>query len=254
MDFQATERFSNRVEQYIKHRPSYPVEIIEFFESELRLTPSSVVADIGSGTGKLSELFLRQGNQVFGVEPNQAMREAAERLLKPYPNFKSTSGTAEATTLESGSIDLAIAGQSFHWFDVASAKTEFARILKPQAWAALVWNNRRTDSTPFLRAYEHLLQTFGTDYREVAHQNVSDEVFQMFFAPAGFEHKVFENQQVFDYESLRGRLLSSSYAPLAGHPNHQPMIAELRRIFDEFQEDSHVSFDYDTGIYYGHVA
>lgn len=254
MNFNPTERFSDRVEQYVKHRPSYPAEVVEFFRSELGLTPASFIADIGSGTGKLAELFLRNGNQVIGIEPNQAMREAGEHLLKDYPNFRSYDATAEATTLESGSVDFIIAGQAFHWFDVDKARVEFARISKPQGCVALIWNNRRTDSTPFLRAYEQLLQTYGTDYKEVAHQHANEEVLQNFFAPAGFKLKVFENQQIFDHESLLGRLLSSSYTPLAGHPKFKPMVEELRRIFDEFQTNGKVSFDYDTQIFYGRVG
>jgi ubiquinone/menaquinone biosynthesis C-methylase UbiE len=147
-----TRRFSSKVENYIKYRPDYPPAIIGALEAKCQLTPEAVIADIGSGTGKLTRLFLENGNPVFGVEPNQAMRQAGERLLQNYPRFTSIDGTAEATTLASTSIDFVTVGQALHWFKRDQTRLEFARILKPQGWVVLVWNSRQTDSTPFLAA------------------------------------------------------------------------------------------------------
>src|SRR6266446_9260655 len=109
-----TERFSNRVENYIRYRPGYPKEIIELLKAECGLFPQSVVADAGSGTGLLAKLFLENGNLVFGIEPNREMRAAGERLLQAYPRFTSIAGTAEATTLPGQSVDFVTAGQAFH--------------------------------------------------------------------------------------------------------------------------------------------
>jgi SAM-dependent methyltransferase len=248
-----TGRFSSRVEYYIKYRPKYPDELLDFLKGELGLSSSSVIADVGSGSGILSEIFLKNGNEVFCVEPNREMREAAENLLKEYPNFKSIDGSAEATTLEYQSIDFVTAGQAFHWFDVQKSRAEFSRIMKPTGWAVLVWNSRKTGSTPFLIAYENLLLNYGTDYKEVRHNNVDEKVLNQFFGANGYRVKVFPNQQVFDYESLKGRVLSSSYAPMEGHPRYQPMIAELQKIFREHQTGGTVSFEYDTEVYYGRI-
>ena len=148
-----TERFSNRVENYVKYRPNYPKKIISFLEKEIGLSSSSIIADIGSGTGISSEMFLKNGNIVYGVEPNKEMREAAERLLAEHPNFKSINGTAEDTTLAANSIDILSAGQAFHWFDVIKTEIEFKRILKNGGWVVLVWNERETNSSLFLKAY-----------------------------------------------------------------------------------------------------
>src|SRR4051812_26588364 len=101
-----TRRFSSRVENYVKYRPSYPAEVVELLAAECGLTPTALVADVGSGTGLLAELFLKNGNHVFGVEPNREMREAGERLLGSYANFTSVNGTAEATTLPDRSVDM----------------------------------------------------------------------------------------------------------------------------------------------------
>ena len=159
-----TRRFSSRVDNYIKYRPGYPSAVIDTLASECGLTEQLIVADVGSGTGILSELFLKHGNPVFGVEPNREMREAGERRLKQYPNFTSVNGTAEATTLPDRSMDFITAGQAFHWFDRIQTRKEFTRILKGGGWVALIWNDRHIDTSPFLCAYEDLLRQYGIDY------------------------------------------------------------------------------------------
>ena len=219
---------------------------------EAGLTPDCVIADIGSGTGILSEKFLKNGNTVFGVEPNDEMRAAAERLLHTHAAFKSIKGTAEDTTLAAGKVDMVVAGQAFHWFDRDACRAELARILKRDGWVALVWNTRRTDTTPFLEEYEGFLRAFSIDYRQVDHRNVTAESLAQFFPV--FRKRVFPNLQNFDYEGLKGRLLSSSYAPLEGHPNFEPMLRELGRIFAEYQVGGLVQFLYDTELYFGQLA
>jgi SAM-dependent methyltransferase len=247
-----TRRFSSRVDNYIKYRPSYPEAIVGLLQERCGLTTAWDVADAGSGPGNLTRLFLNHGNRVFGVEPNREMREAGERLLGSSPRFVSVAGTAEATTLPDGSIDLVVAGQAFHWFDRVRARQEFARILRPPRWAALVWNERRIASTPFLAAYEQLLLTYGIDYAAVQHHDAADDAaLQAFFGPDGYTVAHFENVQLFDYAGLQGRLLSSSYAPEVGHPQHQTMLEVLRALFERYQADGVVRFEYDANVYYG---
>jgi ubiquinone/menaquinone biosynthesis C-methylase UbiE len=245
----STTRFSDRVENYIKYRPGYPPEVLEFFKNALKLKPDYVIADIGSGTGISAEIFLKAGNPVFGIEPNKEMREAAEKLLKDYPNFKSINATAENTSLPESSVDFLIAAQAFHWFDVEKSRAEFQRILKESGCCVFLWNDRRVDSTPFLKEYDELLKTDGIDYTEVNHQNITGEVFNKFFK--NYEMQSFKNEQIFDFEGLKGRLLSSSYAPAPGHPNHVPMMEKLEKIFEKYAENGEVRFEYDTKIYYG---
>ncbi len=247
-----TLRFSDRVENYIKYRPGYPHAVIEMLTEEGELTPRSIIADIGSGTGLLSELFLSNGNQVFGVEPNAAMRGAGEKLLERYANFISIEGAAEATTLENGSIDFVVVGQAFHWFDQKLARDEFSRIMKPSGWVVLIWNERRIDSTPFLRAYEQMLLKFGTDYQEVRHERVYKDV-ESFFSPREFKLRTFDNLQCFDFQGVKGRLLSSSYVPAPGHEDFEAILEELRNIFEEHQEAGEVAFEHDTKAYFGQL-
>lgn len=245
-------RFNNRVADYVAYRPRYPGAVLELLRREAGLTPASVVADVGSGTGILSEMFLQNGNAVFGVEPNAAMRAAAEDLLRGYANFKSVDATAEATTLESASVDFITAGQAFHWFEPDGARREYKRILKSGGWVVLAWNVRRSDATPFLRGYEELLREFGTDYAQVNCEQLPEERVGEFFA-GDYRRASFDNFQVLDYEGLRGRLLSSSFVPLAGHPAYKPMLAALRRLFDSHQQGGRVTIEYDTRVYYGHL-
>jgi SAM-dependent methyltransferase len=245
-------RFSNRVDDYAKYRPSYPPGVIDILKSDCGLTETSTIVDVGSGTGILSELFLKNGNPVIGIEPNAAMREAAERLLERFAKFVSVDATAETTTLEPGSVGFITAGQAFHWFDQEKARREFARILRPVGWVVLIWNERRLDSTPFLRDYEKLLLQYGTDYEQVRHENVAGEIAQ-FFAPATFQLKRLENIQHFDFESLKGRTRSASYTPEPGDPNFGPMFARLEEIFNSHKHDGIVTFEYETRVYYGHL-
>jgi SAM-dependent methyltransferase len=246
----ATSRFSDRVENYIRYRPGYPREALEVLKSECGLMSSHVIADIASGTGIWTRILLENGNGVFAVEPNVDMRQAAERLLTEFRNFKSVDGSAEAAALPDSSVDFVTSAQAAHWFDRARARREFARILKPGGWLVLLWNEREVDTTPFLRDYEQLLLTFGTDYEEVRHERTTDSVNE-FFDPLPYQERVFAMRQEFDYAGLEGRLLSSSYAPGPGHPKHEPMLKELRRVFHQHVESGIVGFDYKTRVYFG---
>lgn len=246
-------RFSNRVENYARYRPGYPPAVIDILRSDCGLTEASIIADVGSGTGILSELFLKNGNQLFGIEPNAAMRGAAERFLTPYANFVSIDAVAERTSLQPGSVDFITAGQAFHWFAREKTRKEFVRILKPAGWVVIIWNERRLHSTPFLRDYESLLLRYGTDYQKVRHENVAGEM-ATFFGPDTFSLKSLENLQHFNFESLKGRLCSASYTPEPGDPDFDPMLSKLKEIFDLNKSGGTVTFEYDTRVYYGHLT
>jgi SAM-dependent methyltransferase len=251
------DRFSNRVDAYVRHRPSYPPEVIGYLESLDLCAPRMSVADIGSGTGISAAVFLTYGCSVAGIEPNAAMRQAAERWLAQtldagtFSRFKSVDGAAEATQLLSESVDLVIAAQAFHWFDRPAAKTEFQRILRRNGGVALIWNSRVTDSSPFAEGYESLLRAFCPDYMKVRHDEIERREIEAFFAPSTVHSATFPSSQRFDYAGLEGRLLSSSYAPAAGQPRHDEMLATLRRLFDETQTGGAVVMDYRTEVHAG---
>ncbi|RAR44441.1 class I SAM-dependent methyltransferase [Paenibacillus sp. MDMC362] len=245
------ERFSNRVDSYTKYRPSYPQEVMDYLYDTVGL--DGEIADIGAGTGIFSKLLLKRGSRVTAVEPNQAMREAAESDLEGEPGFRMVSGSAEETGLPDQSVDHIVSAQAFHWFDRDAAQPEFRRILRPGGRVALIWNSRLTQGTPFLEAYEQLLLTYGTDYKEVDQKNISRETLAAFFRGGDMREAKFFNRQTFDYEGLCGRLQSSSYAPLPGHPNYDPMMNELRTIYERNEQAGCVFFDYETEVYWGEV-
>lgn len=247
----ATTRFSDRVTDYVKYRPHYPLAIIDLLAERCGLTPESVIADIGSGTGILTKIFLENGNPVVGVEPNKEMREAGEQYLAEYGRFTSVDGSAETTRLPAQAMDFVLAGQAFHWFDQAKTRAEFMRILKPAGVVCLIWNDRRTDSSAFLRDYEALLQQYATDYNEINHKNVQDKAVFMPFFGGDFAEASFDNIQRFDFAGLMGRLHSSSYVPPKDHPNYGPLAKRAKEIFEQHAKNGQVAFEYDTRVYYG---
>ena len=248
----ATQRFSSRVEDYVRYRPGYPPGVIQLLKTECGLSAESVVADVASGTGIFTRMLLENRCRVFGVEPNVEMRHAAEEFMAGHARFKSLNGTAESTTLPDHSVDIITAAQAAHWFDPSKARQEFVRILKPGGWTVLMWNDRRINASRFSREYEDLLLRYGTDYHEVRRLG-GDLTVKAFFAPSDFQTRVFDNRQDLDYVGLEGRLLSSSYAPRASDPKHEPMLQELRRIVDSNQVNGRIIFEYDTRVYYGQM-
>jgi ubiquinone/menaquinone biosynthesis C-methylase UbiE len=248
----ATSRFSDRVQNYVLYRPGYPPEVLHTLKTECGLVPGHEVADVASGTGIWTRMLLENGNWVVGVEPNAEMREAGARLLAGFPNFTSIAGTAEATTLAPESVDFVTAAQAAHWFNRKQSQREFIRILKPDGWLVLLWNERLTDSTAFLRDYEQLLLTYGTDYQDIRHEHTTDAVNE-FFDPEPYQEREFEMRQEFNYSGIEGRLLSSSYAPGPEHPRYAAMLKELRAIFDAHAVEGRATFEYKTRLYFGRL-
>jgi len=250
MEQNNTKRFSNRVADYVAYRPGYPQEIIGFLENEYDLKKGDLIADIGSGTGISSELFLKRGYRVTGLEPNREMRGKSVELLGGDPGFTAVDGTAENTGLPADSVDAIIAGQAFHWFDRDRARREFTRILKPGGIVVLIWNERLTASE-FEKEYDELIIRHATDYVKVDHRNIDLEKIKVFFDPAAVELKIFPNYQDFDFHGLEGRLLSSSYMPAKDEPGYEAMSADLRTLFDRYQENGVIRINYDTKVFAG---
>ena len=246
------ERFSSRVEAYARYRPTYPPPAIELLRERCGLVPGAAVADLGSGTGILTELLLKDGAEVYAVEPNDRMRAAAEAQLSHYPLFRSVRGSAESTTLAAASVELLVAGQAFHWFDVQRARIEALRVLRPGSWAALLWNERPPEATPFLADYEAMLKRYAPEYTRISASRADLGAMREFLG-ADMEVRTFANRQILDFEGLRGRLMSSSYAPESGHPHHEPMIASLREVFARHERDGRILMPYSTLVYFAQL-
>ncbi len=248
MPLSSSDRFLGRVEAYSKYRPSYPAAAIDLLEARCGLKPGAAVIDLGSGTGILSALLLKRGARVFGIEPNPQMRHYCGLSLGGQ--FRGGDGTAEDTHLPDTSFDLLVAGQAFHWFDPQRTRIEALRILRPGAWAALLWNERHKGVVPFLEDYEALLRRYAPQYDAVARLRAQEDGIGQFFGHPP-ERATFSNAQVFDFEGLAGRVMSSSYAPMPERPEHEPLMAGLREVFERHQRDGKVVFPYQTLVYFG---
>jgi len=218
---------------------------------ECGLTSSSVVADVGSGTGLLSKLLLESGCEVFGVEPNPEMRAAGEHYLHDYPRFHSVAGRAEETNLPAASVDAVLAAQAFHWFDPERTRHEFIRILRSPGWVILIWNQRLVSGSAFLEGYEQLLKHFAPEYEAVDHRRIDDDAITGFFGHSHWRKIEFDNRQEFDLEGVQGRSRSASYTPPPGHPAHEQFMSELENLFQTTSRDGKVIFAYETNVYYG---
>jgi SAM-dependent methyltransferase len=243
-----TERFSGRADNYVRYRPAYSRELVGFLRAQCGLAGSSVIADVGSGTGTLSRMLLDEGCTVYGIEPNAEMRASAERLLAGCGGFKSVEATAEETTLPDGSVDLVTAGRSVHWFDLRRALAEMGRILKPRGCAVALWNRRQPGKQPLAAGYEQILWTYCQDYAALDARRAAamEEL-----ASAGFSRAALDYRKTFDRQQLRGQLLSLSVSPDEGDPRRDSMLAALDELFDRFQTDGTVVFDYLTTVFYG---
>lgn len=253
MHHDPTARFSGRVQAYIRYRPGYPDEAVDWVLRAAGLAGSADLADVGSGTGVFTGLLLARGHRVFAVEPNTPMRAAAEAAYAGHPGFVSIAAPAEATSLEDRCVDFVSAAQAFHWFDQDKARDEFARILRPGGKAALIWNDRVTTGDPFHVAYESFIKQFATDYERVNHQNLGDTAFDRFFT-GGWEARSFGNAQRLDLTGLIGRVESSSYMPAPGHADHPTMVEALRGLFERYASGGRVRIAYRTTAHIGRVV
>lgn len=246
-----TLRFSTRVDDYVKARPAYPKEVLELL-CRVGVAPGSVIADVGSGTGILTSMLLDSRYEVYAIEPNAEMRSVAEKLLGGSPRFHSIDAPAEQTTLPDASAHAITAAQAFHWFDQEKCREEFRRILRPGGWVFLMWNTRWAAASPFMRAYEELLQQYSVDYNHASHRKITDDVLQAFFA-GPYETVTLPNSYSYDLDRIRSGLQSASYTPQAGDPRYEPMLRQLEAMFAEHQCDGRVTYELHTKVYYGHV-
>jgi SAM-dependent methyltransferase len=246
--------FGPSVDNYIKYRPGYPVEVVDTLRAECGLDPDWHVADIGSGTGLLARLFLDFGCRVTGVEPNEEMCLAGDQMLARYPRFSSLPGSAESTGISDASVELVSAGMAFHWFDISRAQGEFRRILVPGGWVALVWNRVLTGPAPFLQGYTALVHEYSPGWTETRRrdQPISSLDLPGFFG-GEYRRAGFSIQQHLDWDGLVGRTLSIAHAPKSVAPHYEPMLADLRAIFDCHQQAGQVPIDYETELYYGRL-
>lgn len=248
-----TERFSSRVDAYREHRPRYPRALLDVLRKECGMTSATAIADVAAGTGLLSEIFLENGNPVIAIEPNASMRAVCEELCSEYPMLRCVDGTAEATELADGAVEMVTVGQAMHWFDLPKTRAEFARILRPGGWCVVVYNHRRMRGDAFHDGYERILEEFGEDYRAVQGRHLTEERLEAFFSPVAMQCATLPNHQELTLEGLVGRILSSSYMPQEGHPGYGSMMDAARTLFTANAYNGLVRMEYECTVCYGRL-
>lgn len=249
MTADSTQRFSDRVEAYLAGRPRYPAELVSHLETLGALPHAGVVADIGVGTGLSAEPFLAAGHRVIGVEPNAPMRAAGVEYLARFSTYEARDGTAEATGLAPGSVDLVIAGQAFHWFEPGRFRRESLRILRPGGWGALIWNDRDLAGTPFLAGYEALLLEYGNEYQAIRYRHQGTDAIPVYFGgqpPVAWEWR---HRRDMDWAMLAALAGSASYLPAPGQARHAELMVALRALFDSNAAGGRVELRYTCRVH-----
>lgn len=233
-----TEKFTGRVSAYVAFRERYDPEIVlPILRGWCGLQPSWTVADIGAGTGMLSDVFLENGNHVLAVEPNAEMRDACLQLHQDNSVLTLVEGTAEATSLPDAAVEIVSVGRALHWFNLEATMPEFRRILKPNGWVIILAFGRSKEGREENLAYEEFLLPYtkegqGTHVTYGVYKRLRD-----LFPGGEFHHKEIPGEMSLDWESLRGLTLSLSHAPLPGTPQFAPFEDSLTRYFDKFQQE-----------------
>lgn len=249
------ELFSGKYSNYSKYRPSYPRDLLSFLETHASFSPLTVVADIGSGTGIMSKLFLENGNEVYAVEPNDEMRKYSSIDLRAYPKFHALSGTGEKTGLAGNSVDLVVCAQSFHWLNTELAKKEFSRILKREGLVALVWNDKVDTAEGFNSEYDAVCKNFKkfTPSYHRTGGTVADQTVLGKFFEGNYSYTEFENHQDLTMEGVLGRYSSTSYAIGPEDDNYSSLLKTLDDAFRKHQDRGLVRIHYKTKIFLGAV-
>lgn len=243
--------FSPKVGDYAASRPDYPAALFEMLATEGGLTAAATVADVGAGTGLLTQGLLRLGCRVVAVEPNADMRRAADRLLSGAANYRSVEGSAEAMPLADGSVDLITAAQAFHWFEVDRARQEFLRVLKPAGQVALIWNDRGMSGDPLNQALEDLCTRFGGARRgALAARDEQSDVPRFFGAVRPREYG-WPHAHRLDEKRFLALIFSRSYIPARDTDEGRAVADAARAVFRRFATGNTVEVRYRTVTFLG---
>lgn len=247
-----TQKFSGRAQYYTKGRPGYPKELFDCLYDKYGFSDSSVIADIGAGTGKFSKYLLDMGSKVYLVEPNADMRSAAQSELSDYEKAFFVNGSSEITMLEDSSVDFVTAAQAFHWFDAAKFKKECKRILKSDGRVVLVWNTRDMSSEFNAKSYE-IYKKYCPDFKGYHGGMKDDDERISEFFNNNCDKIIFENPLIFTKNKFITRSLSASYSLQSGDKNFAEYVKTLENLFDEYSENDMVIMRNHTTAYIGAV-
>ena len=247
--------YTDRVDWYLHGRPTYPDAVLDVLDEGRGLKPDRPVADVGSGTGMLTRVFLDNGNLVYAVEPNASMRSAAEGELRDRPNFVSVAGTAEETGLDSGSVDVVAVGQALHWFDLDRARAEFRRVLRPGGEVLRVWNEQPWGKSALLADLHAALLDFAPQYADnLGSAPTVSGLADAFFDGAAWARVVLPNNQSLDRTGLLGRVFSSSYAPAPQTPQYDALQRRVVDLHRRHARNGKVVIEYQTFVIHGRIS
>jgi len=244
--------FNGKASIYSRYRPDYPKDLLKMLEKETGFNRNWIVADIGSGTGIMSRLFLENGNHVYCIEPNDDMRSESIKLTSSFLKCKVLKGTAENTGLDTDSIDIIVAGQSFHWFDPVAAKKEMTRVLKPGGFAALIWNNRSERENSLSKEYDYICSKYSHNYQGTGNSRIESDTFITFFHN-GFKKFETPNYQKLNLDGILGRYFSTSYALQPQDPEYGDAVESLKKLFRKFEKNGYATMEYETQIFLGQL-
>jgi SAM-dependent methyltransferase len=248
-----TERFSGRVQAYLAYRPRFPRGIVPFLREHGALPEDAVVADVGAGTGMLAEIFLEAGHRVLAVEPNGEMLEACRVLATHEPALEVVEGSAEATALPDASVELIAVGRAMHWFDWPSAHREFARILRPAGWVLNASNGHSDSGGPIPNRLSEILRKSRTDSAEADTTRDFEKRLRGFLDTSSWQRKTLHHSMTVDFATLLGYAESLSAIPRPGERGYEGMVAELRAVFEEYQQDGMLVTPFACDLHLGRL-
>lgn len=238
------ERFDGRAADYDLYRERYDAnEILPPLRDWCGLIPEWLIADVGAGTGMLSDVFLANGNRVIAIEPNAEMRGACAQLHADEPRLDIRDGTAEATLLPDASVDLVCSGRALHWFNLEAAMREFGRVVRPGGWIVSVAAGRTEFGREENEAFVCVLERFSGSAKKRLEAYSAYTRMKNFFGGSDFHHYERGGELRMDWQHLRGMAMSLSHSPRMDDPRFPGFEHALKEFFDRYEKNGVVTWE-----------
>jgi SAM-dependent methyltransferase len=244
----AAEGFSSSADLYVRGRPDYPPQALQWLRDSLGLGDGKTVIDLGAGTGKFTRVLLTTGARVIAVDPVSPM---LDRLRRDVPGAEAIAGDAEHIPVAPGAVDAVVCAQSFHWFSTAAAVAEIRRVLKSGGAFGLIWN-QRDESVPWVAQMGRIFERYQGDA-----PRAPSGAWRKVFPARGFGplHEVrFAHTHVGPPERvILDRFMSVSFIAALPAAERTDVEAQVRALIDrtpELARHSEVTVPYVTVAYH----